>query len=137
MTSVAGDSSISSEQDGFASGVLSSVRVGSDGVIEGIASNGRTFPLAQLAVASFSNAEALERSGQNYYAQSLASGEVELGTALQLGRGAIRSGQLEGSNVDIALEFSRLIVAQRGFSANARTITVTDEVLEELNSLVR
>jgi len=137
LTSVAGDSSISSEQDGFASGVLSSVRVGADGVIEGIASNGRTFPLAQLAVASFSNPEALERSGQNYYAQSLASGEVELGTALQLGRGAIRSGQLEGSNVDIALEFSRLIVAQRGFSANARTITVTDEILEELNSLVR
>ncbi|QDU40220.1 Flagellar hook protein FlgE [Maioricimonas rarisocia] len=137
MTSVAADSSISSEQDGFAPGVLSSVRVDASGVLEGIASNGRTFPLAQLAIASFQNPEALERAGQNFYAQSLGSGEVELGTALELGRGAVRSGSLEQSNVDIALEFTRLIIAQRGFSANARTITVTDEILEELNSLIR
>ncbi|MFG0335322.1 MAG: flagellar hook-basal body complex protein [Maioricimonas sp. JB049] len=137
MTSVAADSSISSDQDGFASGVLSSVRVDASGVLEGIASNGRTFPLAQLAIASFRNPEALERAGQNFYAQSLSSGKAEIGTALELGRGAIRSGKLEQSNVDIAVEFTRLIIAQRGFSANARTITVTDEILEELNSLIR
>ena len=75
--------------------------------------------------------------GDNYFETSLASGDVQIGTGLSGDRGAIRGGQLESSNVDIALEFTRLIVAQRGFSANARTITVTDEVLEELTNLIR
>ena len=76
-------------------------------------------------------------TGGNYFQASLASGDPEVGTALTGSRGALRSGQLEGSNVDLALEFTRLIIAQRGFSANARTITVTDRVLEELTNIIR
>ena len=107
------------------------------GRITGVASNGSTFTLAQLAIASFSNPDGLTLDGANFFSVSLASGEPEIGTAGAGDRGVIRSGQLEGSNVDLALEFTRLLVAQRGFSANARTITVTDEMLEELTNIIR
>jgi flagellar hook protein FlgE len=107
------------------------------GILEGVTSNGYTFPLAQLSIASFLNPDGLSAHGDNYFVPTLASGEVEVGAALSGSRGAVRGSQLEQSNVDIALEFTRLIVAQRGFSANARTIRVTDEVLEELTNLIR
>jgi flagellar hook protein FlgE len=90
-----------------------------------------------LAIASFRNPDGLVAIGNNYFTSSLASGNPDIGTALSGSRGALRSGQLEGSNVDLALEFTRLIIAQRGFSANARTITVTDEILQELTSIIR
>ncbi|MCA8998160.1 MAG: flagellar hook-basal body complex protein [Planctomycetaceae bacterium] len=137
LTSIAGDSSIATTQDGYAAGSLVAISVDGSGLIEGIGSNGRRFELAQMAIASFRNPHGLNAEGNNFFAQSIASGDVELGVAGTGGRGRIQSGQLEASNVDIAVEFTRLIVAQRGFSANARTITVTDEVLEELNSLIR
>lgn len=132
-----GGPSLAAQQDGGPAGSLVSVQIGSDGVIHGIGDNGRQIDVAQLAVANFRNAEGLSRQGNNYYSATLASGNVDLGTALSGARGGIRSEQLERSNVDIALEFTKLIVAQRGFSANARTITVTDEVLEELTNLIR
>lgn len=128
---------ISFQTDGAGPGELASVQIDVEGTIAGIASNGMRFPLAQLAIASFRNPDGLQLSGGNYYTQSLASGPAQVGTALSGDRGAVRAGQLEGSNVDLALEFTRLIVAQRGFSANARTITVTDEVLEELTNIIR
>lgn len=128
---------ISFETDGAGPGELASVQIDVDGTMAGIASNGVKFPLAQLAIATFRNPEGLQLTGSNYYRQSLASGAAQIGTALSGDRGAVRAGQLEGSNVDLALEFTRLIVAQRGFSANARTITVTDEVLEELTNIIR
>ena len=86
-----------------------------------------------------SSAETLwpPEQAENLYAESLNSGQAEVGAAASGGRGVIRGGQLESSNVDIALEFTKLIVAQRGFSANARTITVSDEVLEELTNIIR
>jgi len=111
--------------------------IDADGTLSGVASNGLKFDIAQLAIASFSNPDGLLNAGGNYYKASLASGSAEIGTALSGDRGAIRAGQLEGSNVDLALEFTKLLVAQRGFSANARTITVTDEVLEELTNIIR
>ncbi len=123
--------------DGFSPGELASVQIDVDGTMSGIASNGIKFDLAQLAIAAFRNPDGLNLAGSGYYKQSLASGGAEIGTALSGDRGAIRAGQLEGSNVDLALEFTRLLVAQRGFSANARTITVTDEVLEELTNIIR
>lgn len=137
VTHLAADSSMAAKQDGFAPGALVSVNIGSDGIIQGIASNGRTFPIAQLAIASFQNNKGLSAVGNSFYEESLNSGPVQLGTALSGKRGSITGGQLESSNVDIAFEFTQLIVAQRGFSANARTITVTDEVLEELTNLIR
>ncbi|MCA9075314.1 MAG: flagellar hook-basal body complex protein [Planctomycetaceae bacterium] len=137
LTELATDASLGAGQDGLAVGALVSVQVSSDGIVNGIASNGSAVFLAQLAVASFRNPGGLESRGQNYYAVSLSSGNVEIGSGLAGSRGAVRSGQLEQSNVDIAEEFTQLIIAQRGFSANARTITIADEILEELTNLVR
>jgi flagellar hook protein FlgE len=123
--------------DGSAPGKLNDVHVDTDGTIYGLVSNGSQIVLAQLAIASFQNPDGLLSVGNNYFQRSLASGDPEFGTALNGSRGEIRSGQLEGSNVDLALEFTRLIIAQRGFSANARTITVTDQILQELTNLIR
>ncbi len=128
---------ISFVADGHSPGELATVQIDADGTLLGVASNGIRFPIAQLAIAAFRNPDGLTLNGGGYYEQSLASGTAEIGTALSGDRGAIRSGQLEGSNVDLALEYTRLLVAQRGFSANARTITVTDEVLEELTNIIR
>lgn len=137
LTSIAVASSLSTNQNGFATGSMVGVNIDEAGVVEGVASNGRRFPLAQIAIAMFRNPHGLESQGNNLYRSSSSSGAVEIGSARTTGRGSILSGQLEQSNVEIAAEFTRLIVAQRGFSANARTITVTDQILEELTNLLR
>ena len=113
-----------------------SVDVATNGTLFGIASNGRRLDVAQLAIARFSNNAGLESVGNNYYAQTANSGIPDVGSGLSSGRGAIRGGQLESSNVDVALQFTQLIIAQRGFSANARSITVADEILQELNNIL-
>jgi flagellar hook protein FlgE len=125
------------DQDGFAAGFLTGMSVAPTGVIEGVFTNGRTIALAQLAIAGFSNPNGLNREGRNYFSVSSNSGQPQIGAAGSGGRGAVVQGQLENSNVDLALEFTRLIVAQRGFQVNARTVTVSDEVLQELASIIR
>jgi flagellar hook protein FlgE len=137
LTQIGGPSSLTSTQDGFAPGNVSDIQVNSDGIIYAVATNGLSFELAQLAIAHFRNPAGLLSQGDNMYASSLNSGPVDIGAGLTGGRGAVVNGQLESSNVEIAEEFTRLIIAQRGFQANSRTITVTDEVLEELNNLIR
>ncbi|MEZ6059066.1 MAG: flagellar hook-basal body complex protein [Planctomycetaceae bacterium] len=137
LSEVGSTSSLNVDIDGFIPGEISDVAISRDGTIEAIGSNSVKFPLAQLAIASFRNNDGLLSAGNNVYRSSLASGSAEIGSALSGDRGAILSRQLEGSNVDLALEFTKLIVAQRGFSANARTITVTDEVLGELTNIIR
>ncbi|OAI52112.1 hypothetical protein AYO47_01195 [Planctomyces sp. SCGC AG-212-M04] len=137
MTQLSASSTTSAFQDGYASGTLTELRMSSNGLMEGVATNGRSIPLAQVAIATFRNPSGLTRAGANYYDTSLASGDAEIGTALSGDRGTVKSNYLERSNVDIALEFTQLITAQRGFSANARTITVTDEILQELTGLIR
>lgn len=130
-------SELSNEQDGLEPGKIVSVRVASDGVLMGIATNGRVLPIAQLAIATFENQQGLSAAGSNYFDVSLNSGEAQLGTAQSGSKGAVQGGALEGSNVDVAFEFTRLIIAQRGFSANARTITISDQMLEELTNMIR
>lgn len=130
-------SSLIAEANGYANGTFNDITVDADGKIFGIADNGIRFPLAQIAIASFSNPDGLKALGNNEFVETLASGTALIGTALGGGRGAIRPGQLEGSNVDLTAEFARLIIAQRGFSANARTVTVTDQILEELTNIIR
>jgi len=125
------------EQDGFKSGVLKSVNVGGDGLLEGLATNGVRIPIAQLAIASFVNEQALLSEGNNLFSETLNSGSAIVGKGLTGSRGQVVLGNLELSNVDIAYEFTQLIIAQRGFSANARTVTVTDQLLEELTGIVR
>lgn len=137
LTQLGTQSSVQADVDGFSPGTLSDVQVDSTGTIMGLVSNGQQLVLAQLAIASFRNPDGLMSVGNNSYQASLASGEPEVGEAASGDRGAVRSQQLEGSNVDLAVEFTRLIIAQRGFSANARTITVTDQVLQELTNLIR
>lgn len=124
-------------QDGFPPGNLATVGVTADGVLEGIATNGRRLPIAQLAIANFFNVQGLEAIGQNYFRATVNSGTPQMGIGQAGNLGIVRGGQLETSNVDVALEFTQLIVAQRGFSANARTITVASEVLQELNNIIR
>ncbi|MEE2642443.1 MAG: flagellar hook-basal body complex protein [Planctomycetota bacterium] len=128
---------IQPSQDGFAPSELVSTSVDTDGVIQGLTANGQVLSIARLAVATFSNKHSLNAVGSNYFANTLNSGNPQVGSALTAGRGAILGGQLESSNVDAAYEFTQLIVAQRGFSANARTISVADEVLEELTNIIR
>ena len=130
-------SALEVSQNGFSPGELNDVHIDADGTVFGLTSNGLKLGMGQIAVASFRNNDGLISTGGNYFQSSLSSGDPEIGSALAGGRGALRAGQLEGSNVDLALEFTRLIIAQRGFSANARTITVTDRVLEELTNIIR
>lgn len=124
-------------QDGTGAGTLTSVAIDNDGILQGQFSNGRTIPVAQLAIAGFNNEAGLLRSGSNFFLESPSSGAAVIGPAGTGGRGTVQGSALEGSNVDIAIEFSRLIVAQRGFQVNARTITAANETLQELASIVR
>lgn len=124
-------------QDGSGFGTLTDVSYDTSGVVQGRFSNGRTIPLAQLAVAGFNNVGGLLRSGQNYFEASSASGEALIGVAGQGGLGSVTGSALESANVDIAIEFSRLIVAQRGFQVNARTITAANDTLQELANIIR
>lgn len=137
LTEVGAAESVETSADGFEPSTLVSVQIDADATLFGVTSTGRRFPIAQMAIATFGNPDGLKSAGNNFYEGSLASGPPNVGTALSGGRGSIVSQQLEGSNVDLTAEFTRLIIAQRGFSANARTITVTDEVLEELTNLIR
>ena len=137
FTQVSSDASVQYTRDGFGAGVLQEVRIQADGVIELISSQDQAFQVAQISMANFANPQGLTSAGENYYTQSANSGPAQVGTPSTGGRGALKRGHLEQSNVDVALEFTRLIVAQRGFSANARTITVADKVLEELTNVIR
>ena len=126
-----------SSQDGYEAGTLSSISVRPDGVIQGTFTNGLVSDIATLQVATFPNPAGLVNVGDGFLARTPNSGLPSPGQAGQNGAGTIRSGALESSNVDVAYEFTRLIVAQRGFQVNSRTIGVTDEVLEELAHLTR
>ena len=137
LTHMATSYSLTFDQDGFPPGNLVSVNVNQDGSLDGLATNGQRIPVAQLAIASFINVQGLSAAGQNYFTETANSGVANIGTGMTGATGAVRGGQVESSNVDVALEFTQLIVAQRGFSANARTITVANEVLEELTNIVR
>ncbi|MEM9412692.1 MAG: flagellar hook protein FlgE [Planctomycetota bacterium] len=137
LTHSATDFGLAQVQDGSPPGVLADITVSGDGLITGVGSNGTFFPIAQIAVASFSNIDGLNNVGDNYFVESSASGLTSIGVAQSGDRGTVVGAQLENSNVDITLEFAQLIVAQRAFSANARTITVAEQVLEELTNLVR
>jgi flagellar hook protein FlgE len=124
-------------QDGTGFGTLTDVSFDTAGNVQGRFSNGRTVAIAQLALAGFNNPGGLIRMGQNYFLASPASGQALVGISGQGGLGSVQGGALEGANVDIAIEFSRLIIAQRGFQVNARTITAANETLQELANIVR
>jgi flagellar hook protein FlgE len=133
-----GDSTAESTgQDGFALGSLQSFSLGNDGTITGVYSNGLRQPLGRLALASFNNPGGLEKAGNSSFRVGDNSGAAMIGLAGVAGRGVLNSGALEMSNVDLAEEFTGLIVAQRGFQANSRVITSSDEILQDLVNLKR
>jgi flagellar hook protein FlgE len=137
VTQYAGKRSVVvTEQDGFASGVLQSYAVSPDGTMVGTYSNGRTQNIAQVALAVFGNPEGLERIG-GVWRQTANSGLPQVGVPNAGGRGQINPSTLELSNVDLAQEFTNLIVAQRGFQANSRVITTSDDLLNEIVNLKR
>lgn len=138
LTQLAAQSNTSATtQDGNSSGTLLNFSIGSDGLITGAFSNGRTSLLGQVAVASFANPQGLSRVGGNDFTSTLASGQAAIGTPGTSGRGTLAGGALELSNVDIAQEFSKLIVAQRSFEANARTVTTFDQITQDTIDLKR
>ncbi len=137
MTQFSGSSEPVVAADGFTSGTLVTFAVGNQGEISGVYSNGQTQKLGQIAMASFLNAAGLQRAGANNFTMSSASGSPSIGIAGTGGRGTVSTGALEMSNVDLATQFTGLITAQRGFQANARVITTSDDILQELVSLKR
>ena len=124
-------------QDGYASGQYQGLSVDQNGVISATYSNGLTAPLAQLAIASVTNEQGLTPVGGNDYQASLASGQASLGTAGTGDRGTIDGSSLEASNVNISTEFSNLIVAQRAFEANAKSVTTFDTVTQDTIDMIR
>lgn len=126
-----------SGQNGFPPGSLQGYNIGADGVITGLFTNGLTRPLGQIALSNFPNPNGLSRIGNNVWRATDNSGFAVVGTAQTGGRGAINSGFLEQSNVDISGEFSDLIVTQRGFQANTKIITTVDEMLQDLINMKR
>jgi flagellar hook protein FlgE len=138
LTAFAGTSTITaSDQNGSAVGSLQSFTISPDGTVVGVFSNGLKQSLAQIALASFNNPPGLEKVGGSMYRTTVNSGTQLLGQAGTGGRGLLSSGTLEMSNVDLAQEFTNLIVAQRGFQANSRVITTSDSILEDLVNLKR
>ena len=132
QTTVAG-----ATDDGNEAGTLNSYTLGADGTLVGLFSNGQQQAIGRIALANFVNPGGLEKAGSSAYRATFNSGAVELGTPGAAGMGSLTSGALEMSNVDLSQEFTNLIVAQRGFQANARIITTSDEVLQELTNLKR
>jgi flagellar hook protein FlgE len=125
------------DQDGFGAGSLLNVGFNNDGELMGFYSNGQSQVLDQLRISMFSNEGGLVRQGDTLFAESPNSDDAIATTANAAGAGMVRAGTLENSNVDIAKEFVNLIEAQRGFQANSRVITTTDEILAELMNIVR
>lgn len=115
-------------QNGQASGTLSSISLLSDGTIEGIYTNGQSNSIGQVGVAIFANNQGLLRTGNNDYQATVGSGVAAVGVAGSGGRGAITGGSVESSNVDVAAEFSKMIVAQQAYQANAKTITTFQQI---------
>ncbi len=122
-------------QDGFTGGDLVGIRIDQSGTLVGSFSNGRSFGLAQIAMAKFTNNEGLSVEGGNVFNQTANSGDPIIGTAATAGRGFIQSSALEASNVDLSRSLTQLIIIQRGYQANGKTITTSDQMLQTLIGL--
>ncbi len=125
------------DQNGFTAGQLQNFSIDRYGQVTGFFTNGTTAPLAKIVLADFNNPAGLLRSGDNMYQESANSGSAVLGFALEGSQSQLTSGALEMSNVDLAQEFTNMIVAQRGFQANSKVITTSDELLQELMQIKR
>ncbi len=123
--------------NGYSAGSLVSFTVGPGGDITGIFSNGASRPLGQIAMAQFTNPAGLQRAGSNNFESTSNTGVPAIGRPGTGGRGSIGAGMLEGSNTDLAREFTNVVIAQRGFQASSRIISTADQMLEGLVNLIR
>jgi flagellar hook protein FlgE len=138
LSSFASPSATSSiNQNGSAAGQVDNVIINSSGEIVATFGAGQTVVVGQLAMANFNNPKGLVKMGSNRYSESASSGIANVGVAATGGRGSIIGSALESSNVDIATEFTQMILAQRGYQANSRSITTADEILVETLSMKR
>ncbi|MDZ4082026.1 MAG: flagellar hook-basal body complex protein, partial [Bdellovibrionales bacterium] len=128
---------ISWRQDGAAAGTITNMSFNDEGVLTALYTNGQAQDLGQVALAKFENPEALFKVGNNRLKESRDSGAGAIGKARHAGRGQLFAKSIERSTVDLATEFVNLIQNQRGFQANAKTITTTDELLNEVIQLKR
>lgn len=131
------DSEVTANADGYGAGVLQSYTFDSNGKVIGTYSNGLTQTIAQVALATFANPSGLTNNGGTLFSTSSNSGTAVVGTPGQGSKGTIATGRVEMSNVNLADEFSQMIITERGFQANSRSITTSDEMLQELVNLKR
>jgi len=124
-------------QNGYGMGYLETFKIDQSGTITGVYTNGSTRTIGQIALASFTNSGGLEKAGDNTYQSSNNSGAANIGASGISGKGKVIAGTLEMSNVDLAEQFVDMIVTERGFQANSRTITTADQMLQELLQLKR
>ena len=124
-------------QDGAGLGSLQGFTIGVDGTVTGVFSNGRNRPLGMIALSTFANPAGLEKAGSSAFRATGNSGLAQVGVPNTAGRGTLVGATLEMSNVDLAQEFTSMIMAQRGFQANSRVITASDEMLQDLVNLKR
>ncbi len=124
-------------QDGYTLGYLDNFSIDQAGIITGVYSNGSTRTIGQIAMASFTNQGGLEKKGDNTYAESINSGMANIGEARTAGKGSFLAGTLEMSNVDLTEQLTDMIVTQRGFESNAKTIQTGDSMLETVINLKR
>ncbi|WP_027397511.1 flagellar hook-basal body complex protein [Anaerovibrio lipolyticus] len=136
LTQYANSSTANAEANGYASGTLETVTIDESGTVVGTYTNGVLRKEAQIAVAQFTNAPGLTKKGNSLYVESNNSGTPNIGTAQSFGA-TITASALEMSNVDVAEEFSNMIITQRGFQSNSKIITVSDEMLENLINMKR
>ncbi|MDA3849809.1 MAG: flagellar hook protein FlgE [Spirochaetaceae bacterium] len=122
-------------QNGYGMGYLENYKIDQNGIITGVYSNGTNRALGQVALASFINPGGLEKAGETMFMESINSGQANIGPSGIAGKGKFISGALEMSNVDLAEQFTDMIVTQRGFQANSKTITTSDTMLQELLNL--
>lgn len=123
--------------DGNTAGNLDGFAIDATGTVIGSFTNGERKALGQLILAKFDNPMGLQKTGSNFFIDTRNSGEPQIGTPSSSGLGAIAPGSLEMSNVDLSLEFTEMITTQRGFQANSRIITTSDEMLQELVNMKR
>ncbi|MDD2431508.1 MAG: flagellar hook protein FlgE [Firmicutes bacterium] len=137
LSQFAQETDLKRDQNGFKAGTLDNYLVDTRGVVTGIYSNGLNRAIGQIAIANFANPTGLLRAPGTLFEESSNSGAAQVGAAGTGGRGSIKPSTLEMSNVDLSQEFTEMIITQRGFQANSRIITTSDEMLQEIVNLRR
>jgi flagellar hook protein FlgE len=137
LTLFGGNSTASAtNQNGYASGSLSSYSIGSDGTIKGVYSNGVTSNIAQIQTATFANPNGLSDLGSGCWGATANSGDPVFGAATSSSTGSLASGSTEASNVDTATQLSELIIAQNSYEINAKAMSVSDQVIQQLTQII-